>query len=405
MSTFHTHKGMKVIAAVGLLLASLVAGPPASGAPTSYEVQVGAPLFALPAANGAPADGMRFYAPPLAVHQGDIITFNFAGFHTATLLPANTDADSWVADNALGLGKPYSFVAPDQDEGQAGVKFNNNDVLPSQLDCGDATDPCPYDGSQVVNSGIVDANDVNGDQFTFSVQINASVGSTITVLCLIHLGMRLEISVVAASETATTQAEIDTFAGQKSNHDARAASKLHRSLLATVAGSGRGVIDAFAGYDGPHFALDAMYPKRLELKKGQRVSWHFDQLAFEDHTVTLPLKKGVRISQNSFVPVCDPDGDTGTMPDEPANPDATTLDEVCAGGVSQIELDIDPRFGPPAGDGVVTSTRDFESSGIRGANFGISDAYLVKFAKPSENGPYTFVCMIHPFMKGKVVVA
>ena len=391
-----------VLIAIGLVAGFLVAAP-ASAAAGTYAVQVGAPLFRMPAAKGAPADGMRFYAPPLDVHQGDVVTFNAAGFHTATLLPANTDADSWIADNAAGPGEPYAFVAPDPDEGAKGLKFNNSDLFPSRLDCGDLTDPCPYDGSQVANSGIVDANDLNAP-FAFSVQINASVGSTIPVLCLVHLGMRFQISVVASSETATTQAEIDSFKDQKVNHDARAASKLHRSLLEQSSGAHGGVVQAYAGYDGPHFALDYFYPNRIELEKGQRVQWHFDQLAFEDHTVTFPRGKGLEISGNSFVPVCDPDGDTGTMPDEPANEDATTLDEVCPGGPSQIELDIDPRFAPPAGDGVVTSTRDFESSGIEGANVGGSDPFTLRFTASSDDGPYTFLCMIHPFMKGKVVV-
>lgn len=400
-----SRRGLKIISVTGLLFASLVVGPSASGAATTYEVQVGAPLFLLPTANGAPADGMRFYAPPLSVHKGDVVTFNFQGFHTATLLPANVDADQWVVDNALGLGKPYSFAVPDPDEGPAGLKFNNKVVIPSATDCGEPTTPCAYDGSQVVNSGIVDANDLQAQEFKFSVRIDADAGTQISVLCLIHFAMRLDITVVPDTETATTQVDIDAFAAQKSNRDAHQASKLHRTLLATVdASAPGGVVDAFVGYDGPHFALDAMYPKKLELRKGQRVTWHFDQLAFEDHTATLPLKKGVKISRNTFIPVCDPDGDTGTMPDEPSNPDATTLEEVCPGGISQIEIAIDPRFGPPAGDGVVTSTHDFESSGIRGANAGITDPFTLKFAVRSDNGPYTFVCMIHPFMRGKVVV-
>jgi plastocyanin len=391
---------------VGLLglVAAIILPAAGAGAATTYEVQVGAPLFALPAANGAPADGMRFYAPPLRVHQGDVITYGMAGFHTATMLPANTDGDTWVAANAAGLGKPYSFATADPDEGAAGAKFNSTAILPSALDCGDATAPCAYDGSAVVNSGIVDANDVNGQEYRFSVQINSPVGSTTTVLCLIHLGMRLQISVVASTENATTQAEIDDYAAQKSNHDAKAASKLHRSLLAMSFRPRGGVVQAFAGYDGPHFALDNFYPNRIELKKGQRVRWHFDSLKFEDHTVTLPAKKALTIAGNTFVPVCDPDGDLGTMPDQPADMTATTVATVCPGGASQIELDIDPRFGPPAGDGVVTSTHDFESSGIEGANVGNTTAFKLRFRAKTENKPYTFRCMIHPFMRGKVIV-
>jgi plastocyanin len=324
------------------------------------------------------------------------------GFHTATLLPANVDADQWVVDNALGFGKPYSFVVPDPDEGAAGVKANNAVALPPASGCGDATDPCAYDGTQVVNSGLL-PRDFTVQQFTFSVTINANAGSNISILCLIHLAMRLDIAVVADTETATTQDEIDAFAGQKVVRDARQASKTHLNLLATVNSSGHGTLDAFVGYDGDHFALDAMYPRKLELNKGQRVTWHFDQLAFEDHTVTFPQKRGVKIANNSLIPFCDPDGDVGTMADEPANPNATTLAEACP-SIDQIEFDISPNFGPPAGNGVVTSTKDFESSGLEGANAGLSDPYTLKFAKRTMDRPYTFVCMIHPFMHGKVLV-
>jgi plastocyanin len=382
----------------------ILVAPTASAQGSTLVVQVGAPLFAFPAAKGAPADGMRFYAPALSVHQGDIVTFEIDGFHTATLLPVNTDADTWVADNALGLGKPYSFTTSDPDEGPTGAKFNNTAALPSQLDCGSATDPCPYDGSKVVNSGIVDASDVNANHYAFSVQINSAIGSSISGLCLVHLGMRVQITVVASSETATTQAEIDAFAAAKSNHDARAAHKLHETLLVQTAHQGGGVVDAFAGYDGPHFTLDHMYPKNIYLQKGQTVTWHFDQLNFEDHTVTFPAKKALTIAGNTFVPVCDPDGDTGTAPDEPADMTATMLVDVCPGGVSQIEIDIDPRFGPPAGDGVVTSIHDFENSGVEGANAGASDPFTLRFTAKTVTKPYTFICMIHPFMHGKVVV-
>jgi plastocyanin len=397
---------LSALIATTLLSTFILVAPTASAQGSTLVVQVGAPLFFLPAAKGAPADGMRFYAPVLSVHQGDILTFTFDGFHTATLLPANTDADTWVAANATGFGKPYSFTIADPDEGAAGAKANPAVLLPSQLDCGSAADPCPYDGTGVVNSGIVDANDVQGTQpYTFSVQINAAVGSSISGLCLIHLGMRVHISVVASTETATTQDEIDAFAATKANHDARAAHKLHLSLLESTANQDGGVVDAYAGFDGPHFSLDHMYPSKITLQKGQEVTWHFDQILFEDHTVTFPSKKALKIASNSvFPPVCDPDGDSGAAPDEPWNPDATTLAEVCAGGVSQIEFDLDPRFGPPAGDGDVTSTKDFESSGVEGANAGVNASFTLRFPTKTDTEPYTFICMIHPFMHGKVVV-
>lgn len=399
-----TSRGVTMLAAIGLFSALLSAGAPvASGVAATVDVQVGAPLFSEPQANRAPADGMRFYAPALTVHKGDTVTFEFQGFHTATLLPANTDADTWVDANALGLGKPYSFVVPDPDDGAAALKINSAAIFPSQLDCGAPTDPCPYDGSKVVNSGIFDPSDLQAQTFAFSTRIDANPGAQITFLCLVHLAMRQSISVVADTETTTTQAEIDTYRDKKVTVDARAAGKLHASLLEGSPSSG-GVVDAYAGYDGPHFSLLGFYPRKLKLTKGQTVRWHFDALVFEDHTVTLPSKKALKIANNTFFPVCDPDGDTGTMPDEPADDTATTLDGLCPGGAAQVEYFIDPKFGPPAGNGVASSVTDFESSGIRGSNLGNTDPFEVRFAKRTKNVPYSYICLIHPFMRGKVIV-
>ena len=399
-----TRKGVTILATIGLFSASLSANPPmASGVAATVDVQVGAPLFAVPQANHAPADGDRFYAPALTVHKGDTVTFDFQGFHTATLLPANTDADTWVAANAVGLGKPYSFIVPDPDEGATAVKINSAAIIPSPLDCGAPTNPCPYDGSKVVNSGIFDASDVQAQTFAFSTRIDANPGAQFTFLCLIHLGMRQSVSVVADTETTTTQAEIDTYRDEKVAVDARQAGKLHASLLQGTPSSG-GVVDAYAGYDGPHFSLLGFYPRKLELTKGQTVRWHFDALVFEDHTVTFPSKKALKIANNSFIPVCDLDGDTGTMPDEPSDPTATTLDGVCPGASRRSSSPWIHGSGA-WGNGVATGIKDFENSGIRGSNVGLSDPFELRFAKRTEkHAPFTFICLVHPFMRGKVIV-
>jgi plastocyanin len=382
----------------------IVAAPAGAGQPGALRVQVGAPLFLEPAAGGAPADGMRFYTPPLNVHQGDTVRFDLAGFHTATLLPANVDADTWVADNAGDFGKPWSLIVPDPDEGAAGAKFNNDALLPVPLDCGRPANPCAYDGSSVVNSGVVNPDNLNARSVSFSTTINADPGDTVTFLCLIHINMRGTLTVVPGADPATTQAEIDEYRDRRITRDARQAKRLHRDLLDMPQDRGS-VVDAYAGYDGPGFALDEFYPATLRLREGQSVRWHFDELRFEDHTVTFPTAKGLRIARRSFLPVCDTDGDAGTMPDEPADFEATTVQDLCPGGVDELELDIDPRFGPPAGNGVVTGHRDFESSGVAGANVMGPDTYELRFAEPSGDEPFKFVCLIHPFMRGRAFVA
>lgn len=386
--------------AVVALIGTVLLPASAAQAQTTYEVQVGAALFAAPEAKGAPADGMRFYTPALSVRPGDTVQFTIEGFHTATLLPANVDPDAWIADNVAGIGKPWSLIVPDPDEGEAGVKFNNKVLFPSPLDCGRPDDPCIYDGSSVVNSGVINPDDLQGPN-TFSVTINADPGDVVTLLCLVHIpNMRKTLTVVDATEEAMTQEEIDAYRDRTVTRDARRAGRLHRELLAAEQDRGP-VVDAWAGYGAGGVELLAFYPRRIVLREGQRVRWHFDKLVYEDHTVTFPVKKGLRIAGQSFLPVCDPDGDAGTTPDEPANQEAATLEEACAGGVDRVEVDVHPKFGPPAGDGMVTSPRDFESSGIRGAPSGLQEPYTLRFP---EEGKFTYLCLVHPFMRGKVVV-
>jgi plastocyanin len=400
-----TRKKTVVGSLMAIVSAALFTAPPAgAGAASTLEVHVGAPLFLEPQARGAPADGMRFYTPNLNVHRGDTLQFDLDGFHTATLLPANTDADAWVTANAGDVGKPFSLNSPDPDEVAGSAKFNNDALLPLPLDCGRPADPCAYDGSSVVNSGVFNPDDLNAQGVSFSATINADPGDVVTFLCLVHLNMRRTLTVVADTETASTQAEIDAYRDRRVARDARAAHRLHEELLAEGQDQRR-VVDAYAGYDGAGFSLLQFYPKRLDLREGQSVRWHFDELIFEDHTVTFPLRKGLRIANRSGFPVCDPDGDAGPGPDEDANLAATTLDEVCPGGPDELEFDIGPSFGAPAGDGVVTNRRDFESSGVAGANVTDAGTYVLRFAEASGDRPFEFLCLIHPFMKGKVFVA
>ena len=390
---------------LAILTGAVIVAPPAgAGVATTYAVQVGAPLGAEAVARGAPADGMRFYTPNLLVHQGDTVGFDLAGFHTATLLPANTDTDAWVAANAGDLGKPFSLIEPDPDEALGSAKFNNTALIGDAVDCGQPNDPCVYDGSTVVNSGVFNPDDLTAQGVSFSATIDASPGDVATFLCLVHINMRRTLTVVADTEPASTQADIDSYRDRRVTRDARAAGRLHRALLAEGQDGGR-TVDAFAGVDGPGFALLEFYPRTLNLQEGQRVRWHFEDLIFEDHTVTFPLNKGLRIADRSFIPACDTDGDAGTGPDEPADFSSTTLDGMCPGGVAELEFDIDPRFGPPAGDGVVSGRRDFESSGIAGANVTDAGTYVLRFDVASGNRPYEFLCLIHPFMQGTVSVA
>ena len=399
-------KGSKRIAAivsVALLAAALVGTTGTAGAAKAQaELNVLNGSFLGAGPQGAPADGMRFYAPELNVHQGDVINFVWAGFHTATLLPAGEDADAWVAANATQIGQPFSVIALDPDDtgldtgssaAKSAVKFNNAVAFPSVFTCGAQANPCTYDGSSVLNSGLPLAEDAT----EFAAEINAAPGNSFWVVCLLHPNMRLKVNVVAADQPATTQEEIDAFADATIAQDSDEAADLHKQLQKPR--KKNGVWQAYGGVDGDGFALLGMYPAKLTIRKGDKVRWRFDRLPFELHTVSFPFKKAAEIIRNDFAPACDPDGDAGPGPDGPPENEATICNDP-----SQVEIEFEPRTIHQYGNGKFNGN-DFETSGVRGDFAPSTDPYTLKFTKTSNKKGFRYLCMIHGgFMDGRIVV-
>ena len=384
------------LAILGLLGALLIAPIEAGAAVRTYDVQVGAPLFRLAAP--APADGMKFYAPPLKVHKGDSIRFKIRGFHTATLTPANVGVFEWLSDNAGGVNKPWSLLSPDPDDGKGNLKFNNAAIFPSQQNCGIGANPCDYSGADVVNSGAFLSRP------NFVVEVNADPGDFFWVVCLVHPRMKLKIEVVPDGEATTKQSAIDAYKDSAIKREVRRAKSLHNQLLSydktTRTGSGTVVHHAFAGYDGKGFSLLGFYPKRAEIRKGQTVRWHFGKLRYEDHTVTFPAEKALALAQNSGAPGCDPDGDNGAGPDNPPDTDQPPF----CNNPAELEFDIPARFANKQGDGRFKRF-DFSNSGIEGSGVHTGRApYTLKFTRTAAKKGFGYVCMIHPFMRARVVV-
>jgi plastocyanin len=376
------------------VIAGVLAAPVAVQAQEELKVRVGG-FFK----NGAPGEGVRFYAPELNVHTGDTLTFANRGFHTATFLPSSvTDVAQWQQDNQAGLDKPYSVLLADPDDidSDPGAsdekppgKFNNAVAFPDPPDCGAPEQPpCEYSGDSVLNSGAL--------TFTrWSSTITADPGTSAWVLCLIHPNMTLKVNVVDDTAETTTQDEIDSYKESQSAEDAEAALKKHNRLLNKHVKK-NGKWQAWSGYDGDGYALIAMYPRKLEIKKGQEVEWNF-HLSAELHTVTFPIKKGRKVFARDFLPGCDPDGDAGPGPD---NPPDTEQPPFCD-DPSQLEFDIAAKTIHLYGDGQFAGS-DYENSGVRGAG---APTYSLKFTEKSDSKGYKYMCLIHgPFQRGTVEV-
>jgi len=393
-----TRKSIAVLASALALVAIVLLPATSAGAATTYEVSVGKFL------QGAPAESMRFLPGTIDVHQGDTLHFKSESFHTATLLPVGAGVVDWYDANAtIGTSQLYSLVQPDTEDTPNTYRFGNLAIFATSSTCGGSGQaPCSFDGTSVLNSGAPIATPT----LDFSATINVAPGSSFWVVCLVHsANMRMKVNVVASSAPASDPAVLDTANAAAIAQDTSSAAALNAKYLTKqtwhAAPGGHRVWDAWAGVDNRHVALYGMYPRTLHIAKGDTVQWHFDSLIYEDHTVTFPLDKAKTIA-NTNVIACDPDGDSGPLPDGPPDLMAPPF----CNDPTQVEVHFDPRFAPKLGDGTFTG-RDLESSGVRGANSGAlaGDAnYNLKFGATSSSKGFTYICMIHTFMHGRIVV-
>lgn len=358
-------------------------------------------------------ESMRFLAPTLKVHKGDTLTFDFAGFHTATMLPVGVDFLAFRAASTGGVGKEYSLLIPDPDDTTAegapadkpAIKTNHAVEVPSidkvPVTCGATTDPCDYVGTKVVNSGLPFAP----PPVTFSVTIDANPGESFWVICLVHTHMNLRVNVVAASEAATTQADIDAAKASQIAFDQDWAeatdAKLINARSSHTTASGQKVYDVFAGKDSHWANLNGFYPARTTVPRGATVRFHWSNLVYEEHTVTMPAPSAFALFDEFFLPQCDPDTDTGPGPDNSGDPEAQDPSTLCP-DPAQVEIDLSSRAFWGTGNGTFSGASDLEHSGFRGSQFR-NDHLDVKFnARSSEKG-WRFFCMLHP-MQGRIVV-
>lgn len=388
-----------VAVAAGTL--SAVAALPATTAHAAAQtltIQVGGDT----SVSGLALEGMRIFAPPdMTVHKGDTITFAFAGFHTATLIPANQGAEDWRQDNASGVTGDYSLVVPDADDGPSTFMFNNKVFFPTDPTCGTTAAPCAWDGKSVLNSGVGVAIGTP----SFSVTVNDNPGDSFWVLCLVHSMMETRIKVVPDSQTTTTQAQIDAYKAQTSAADKEAAAAMVPMLEKQSShkdSSGKTVWDAYAGFDGNGWALDAMFPAKLHITKGQTVRWHFSQLLGNLHTVTFPRSAAKTYANVDFggqnVKCEGANGAPDTAPDAP--PPA-----FCSSGPQNFEAEIRGAALLPTSSHTYNGT-GYRSSGVMGPG-GLGTApYDLTFTKvKNRHGGWSYACNVHgTMMTGHVYV-
>jgi hypothetical protein len=386
-------------------------------AATTVTVKVGA---------GIPRLGYsaRMYAPEvegvptLSIHKGDTINLQ----NGAALLPVGMTPDDAYPQYAYEIDSRYGLIAtdPDPDLGadspvgstHAKYKINLGPQPPTQCG-GDVAGQCIFDGKTAAPEGILSPGDLDASQGKFYVRIDADAGSTVWSLFgppSQHTIMR--IMVVPDAAPTTSQAAIDDAFTKYHDRDIDSAQALDAKLNAASGRhktkTGKIVWDAYAGFDTEVLRIFRMYPGRIVVHEGETVRWHYDQLEGEIHTATFPLTTAADLASNTgFVPVCDLDGDQGV------GNDSFTVDFetfTCPDGL--LEVDVTSKVTAQHGNGSLTGTKDFESSGLRGNTVpsgpelvGGEDSWDLTFPNASDAKGYRYACAVHgKFMSGTVIV-
>ena len=353
------------------------------------------------------AESMRFHSPNLRVHNGDTLTFDLQGFHTATFLPANTDLFQWIQGNTPGISSPYSVLVPDPDDtsrdggasDRPSTKANPAVAFPTDASCGSTDNPCAYNRT-LLNSGVPQGE----GPATFSAQVNGNVGDSIWVICLIHPHMFFRLTVVANDAATSTQGEIDGARAANLAADEEWAESQHEKLInqqsSHVTSSGQRVYDVYVGVDNHRTSINAMYPRVATVPKGATVRFNFNELIYEQHTATMSFREGLERGQDFLAPWCDPDGDSGSAADDPPGEGPP-----CGGDVSKLEFDASSPLFNVAGDGVFTGNDDYENSGVRGGlQFSLAP-WDMRFTTASSKKGWKYFCVVHGAgMSGRIKV-
>lgn len=393
------------LAAVSLLASVLTALP--ASAQTVYEIGVGQDFFE---SAGIPGFSSRFYPGSIKLHKGD--TIHFAGFGAPALFPEGMTTAEALERFAFEAGDPYQNPVPDPDEGANAWKFDPSAFQPTLTGCGTADDPCTWSGTDRDAIGIPDEAE------EIYVTITANPGDVVYAnLFGVSHDSEFRIEVVGNDEAASTQAELDDRAAQLLRDDLDKAAAMFARYSSRQSShrraNGTRVTDVWVGVENGPVSLLGMFPRRVVIRKGSTVQFHFDYEGMETHNAVFPKSKARRISANTFVPVCDPDGDAGTAPDVDAifDPNDENAPPTCPAG-SSLEFDLDPREVNMVGNGVLTSASDLEGSGARtGQLLQHADVLFdespwnLRFAEESPRKGFAYMCTIHgSFMSGKVVV-
>jgi plastocyanin len=347
---------------VAIIAAAAVLAIPASASAATKVVSMGAPAssqkkFGLSIAN-------EFFPTGLRIHAGDSVRFVPLGFHNVNLPKKGGGLNELFVPTGQAIagandpaGTPYWF------NGLPQLGFN------PALGVSGFGKKFTYTGAKAVNSGLP----VQDKPKPMTVKFTKT--GSYTYYCDVHPGMKAKVTVVSRRKSVPS-AKADA---QRVKDQVARDLKIAKSL--TKVKPPAGTVDlGVAGKHGVEYF--AMVPGKTTVPAGTTLTFRMTTGSFEVHTAT--FGPGNIDDPKTFIGAIAASLDGAPVPDQAA---------------------LYPSDKPPTpvSFGPTTHGNGFWNSGALDAIKASTPppASAVTFATP---GTYTYYCLIHPFMKGTVVV-
>ena len=339
----------------------VLAAPTAAGAATKSVTMGPTPKQGKVLQQQLSSDANQFFPGAVAIHVGDSVKFLPFGFHNADFPKRGGKALSLVAPGAPASGVVDADNVPFWFNGQPTLGLNPA-LLKSNFG-----KTVSYTGKKAVNSGLPLANRPKPFKVRFP-----KAGS-FTYFCDVHPGMKGKVRVKKGGAIPSKEADAKGVAKQVSK-DVSAARKLRKAKppanTVLLGNSDRSGVEYFG-----------MLPETLTVSVGTTVKFQMSKPSFEVHTGTFGPGDAEK-DPNSYLGQL-----AASFEGDQFDPRATYPSE------------------PPGTTGSFTSAlhgNGFWNTGLLDSNPSpLPASGQVTFA---QAGSFSFVCLIHPFMKGTVIV-
>lgn len=288
-------------------------------------------------------------------------------------------------------GLPPAFDDEDQ--------LAQNVSQPCYLDEGtppeDPSEPCDEDDQEqprfngrqsYYNSGVIPYEGDRSNTFTIRIAEDAEVGSFL-FYCAVHgLSQQSEVEIVEAGAEIPSQSEVNRETRDATTKVTEDLASLYADakddLRVTFPGVDEEVEGPFAGLPGQdHTAINEFVPKELTVEAGEPITW---KMMGSDHTISFNVPRYFPIME--FL-------DDGTVRINPK------LSPPAGGAIEYVEPEEREDEGPPAHDGGTFDGTGYWSSGLIGA-----EPYLEYTMRITKPGTYSYACLLHPPMVGRIKV-